>query len=56
MNSQIQVNLIHMQSKADGENKWILVYQNKFMKFLQPQIGTSKHVPETAYQLLEWQQ
>lgn len=51
MNSQVQVNLIHMQSNADGENKWILVYQNKFMKYLQPQIVTSKHVPEIAYKL-----
>ena len=51
MNSQVQVDLIHMQSKAGGENKWILVYQNKFIKYLQPQIVTCKHVSEIAYQL-----
>ena len=34
MNSRAQVDLIDMQSQADGENKWIFVYQDHPTKFV----------------------
>ena len=52
MNSRAQVDLIDMQSQADGENRWIFVYQNHLTKFVQLRPVTSKRAPEIAYQLL----
>ena len=40
-----------MQSLTDGENKWILVYQDHLIKFVQPRTVTPKHAPKMAYQL-----
>ena len=52
MNPRVQVNLIDMQSQEDGENKWILVYQDHFTKFVQLRTVTSARPPETPYQFL----
>ena len=53
MNSREQVDLIDMQNQADGENKWIFVYQDHLTKFEQLRPVTSKLAPEIAYQLLD---
>ena len=53
MNSREQVYLIDKQSQADGENKWIFVYQDHLTKFVQLRPVTSKRAPEIAYQLLD---
>ena len=46
MNSREQVDLIDMQNQADGENKWIFVYQDHLTKFEQLRPVTSKLAPE----------
>ena len=51
MNSREQVDLIDMQSQADGENKWIFLYQDNLTKFVQLRPVTSKRTPEIAYRL-----
>ena len=48
MNSREQVDLINMQSQADGENKWIFLYQDNLTKFVQLRPVTSKRAPEIA--------
>ena len=53
MHSREQVDLIDRQSQADGENKWIFVYQDHLTKFVQLRPVTSKRAPEIAYQLLD---
>ena len=53
MHSREEVDLIDMQSQADGENKWIFVYQDHLTKFVQLRPVTSKLAPEIAYQLLD---
>ena len=53
MNSRAQVDLIDMQSQAEGENKWILAYQDHLTIFVQLRPVTSKCAPEIAYQLLD---
>ena len=54
MNSRAQVDLIDMQSQPDGDLKWILVYQDHLIKFVQLHpVTSSKRAPEIAYQLLD---
>ena len=53
MNSRVQLDLIDMQSQADGEFKWILVYQDHLIKFVQLRATKSKRVAEVAYHLLD---
>ena len=54
MNSRAQVDLIDMQSQADGgEYRWTFVYQDHLTKFVQLRPVTSKHAPGLAYQLLD---
>ena len=52
MNSRGQVDLIDMQSQADGEFKWILVYQDHLAKIIQLRATKSKRGAEVAYHLL----
>ena len=53
MSSRAQVDLVDMQSKPDGELKWILVCQDHLTKFVLLRPVTSKRAPEIAYQLLD---
>ena len=53
MNSRAQVDQIDMQSKADGDLKSILVYQDHLTKFVQLRPVTSQCPPEIAYHLLD---
>ena len=53
MNSRGQVDLIDMQSQADGEFKWILVYQDHLTKIVQLRATKSKRAAEVAYHLLD---
>ena len=53
MNSRGQVDLIDMQSQADGEFKWILVYQDHLTKFVQLRATQPKRAAEVAYHLLD---
>ena len=45
MNSRAQVDMIDMQSQADGDLKWILVYQDHLTKFVQLRPVMSKRAP-----------
>ena len=47
-NSRCQVDLIDMQSLADGEYRWILNYQDHFTKFVQLRPLKSKNAIEVA--------
>ena len=49
MNSSSQVDLIDMQSQAEGEFKGILVYQDHLTKFVQLRATKSKLASEVAY-------
>ncbi|XP_077289531.1 KRAB-A domain-containing protein 2-like [Arctopsyche grandis] len=51
-NSRCQVDLIDFQSQADGEYKFIMVYQDHFTKFVILRALKSKKVEEVASQLL----
>lgn len=53
MNSRCQVDLIDMQSQADDEYKFILVYQDHLTKFIQLRPLKSKRAEEVAYALLD---
>ena len=53
MNSRGQVDLIDMQSQADGEFKWILVYQDYLTKFVQLRANKSKRAVKVAYHSLD---
>ena len=53
MNSRGQVDLIDMQSQADGEFQWILVYQDHLTKFVRLRATKSKRAAEVAYHLLD---
>ena len=53
INSRVQVDLADMKSQADGDVKWILVYQDHLTKSVQLGPVTSKRAPEIAYQLLD---
>ena len=53
INSRGQVDLIDMQSKADGEFKCILVYQDHLTKFVQLHATKSKRAAEVACHLLD---
>ncbi|XP_072398311.1 KRAB-A domain-containing protein 2-like [Diabrotica undecimpunctata] len=52
-NSRCQVNLIDMQSQADGDYKFIMVYQDHLSKFVQLRALKTKRAEEVAYHLLE---
>nr|XP_022909346.1 KRAB-A domain-containing protein 2-like [Onthophagus taurus] len=52
-NSRCQVDLIDMQSQADGEFKFIMVYQDHLTKFLQLRALKTKRAEEVAYHLLD---
>ena len=51
--SRGQVDLIDMQSMANGGNKWIMVYQDHLMKYCILRPLTSKRASEVAYQLVD---
>ena len=53
MNSRGQVDLIDMQSQADVDYKWILVYQDHLTKFVNIRPNKTKHATEIAYILLD---
>ncbi|XP_043475014.1 KRAB-A domain-containing protein 2-like [Leptopilina heterotoma] len=53
MNSRCQVDLIDLQSQADGNNKFIMVYQDHLTKFVLLRPLSSKRAEEIAYQLLD---
>ncbi|XP_072392374.1 KRAB-A domain-containing protein 2-like [Diabrotica undecimpunctata] len=52
-NSRCQVDLIDMQSQADGDYKFIMVYQDHLTKFVQLRALKTKCAEEVAYHLLE---
>ncbi|XP_022914010.2 KRAB-A domain-containing protein 2-like [Onthophagus taurus] len=52
-NSRCQVDLIDFQSQPDGENKFILVYQDHLTKFVVLRPLKSKRAEEVAYTLLD---
>lgn len=52
-NSRCQVDLIDMQSQADGDYKFIMVYQDHLTKFVQMRALKTKTAEEVAYHLLE---
>ena len=53
INSRVQADLADMKSQADGDVKWILVYQDHLTKSVQVGPVTSKRAPKIAYQLLD---
>jgi hypothetical protein len=53
MNSRCQVDLIDMQSQADDQYKFILVYQDHLTKFIQLRPLKSKRAEEVAHVLLD---
>lgn len=53
MNSRCQVDLIDMQSDADGPFRFIFVYQDHLTKFVQLRSLTSKKADEVATHLIE---
>ena len=53
MNSRGQVDLIDMQSQADVDYKWILVYQDHLTKFVNIRPTKTKRATEIAYILLD---
>nr|XP_022906091.1 KRAB-A domain-containing protein 2-like [Onthophagus taurus] len=52
-NSRCQVDLIDMQSQADDEFKFIMVYQDHLTKCLQLRALKTKRAEEVAYHLLD---
>ncbi|XP_072380698.1 KRAB-A domain-containing protein 2-like [Diabrotica undecimpunctata] len=52
-NLRCQVNLIDMQSQADGDYKFIMVYQDHLTKFVQHRALKTNRAEEVAYHLLE---
>lgn len=52
-NTRCQVDLIDMQSQADGDFKFIMVYQDHLTKFVQLRALKSKRADEVAYHLLD---
>lgn len=52
-NSRCRLDLIDMQAQADGDNKFIFVYQDHLTKFIILKPPTSKRGSEVAYQLLD---
>ncbi|XP_044745145.1 uncharacterized protein LOC123307008 [Coccinella septempunctata] len=50
---EVQVDLIDMQSQADDQYKFILVYQDHLTKFIQLRPLKSKRAEEVAYVLLD---
>jgi hypothetical protein len=53
LNSRCQVDLIDMQSQADGDFKFIMVYQDHLTKFIQLRALKTKRAEEVAYHLLD---
>lgn len=53
LNSRCQIDLIDMESQADGDYKFILVYQDHLTKFVQLRPLKSKRMEEVAYHLTE---
>ena len=53
MNSHCQVDLTAMQSQADHEFKFIMVYQDHLTKFVLQRALQSKRAEEVAYQLTD---
>ncbi|GBO42769.1 SCAN domain-containing protein 3 [Araneus ventricosus] len=53
MNSRCQVDLIDMQSQADNEFRFIMVYQDHLTKFVSVRALQSKRVEEVALELLD---
>lgn len=51
-NSRCQVDLIDMQSQADGQYKFIMVYQDHLTKFVQLRALKTKRAEEVGYHLL----
>jgi hypothetical protein len=53
MNSRCQFDLIDMQSQADHEFKFIMVYQDHLTKFVLLRALQSKRAEEVPYQLTD---
>lgn len=53
MNDRWQIDLVDMQSAADGEFRWIFVCQDHLTKFIHLRALTSKRAVEVAEHLLE---
>jgi len=53
MNSRCQVDLIDMQSQADGEFRFIMVYQDHLTKCVQLRAFKSKPAEEVATNILD---
>jgi hypothetical protein len=53
MNSRCQVDLIDLQSQADHEFKFIMVYQDHLNKFILLRALQSKRAKEVVYQLTD---
>ena len=51
--SQVQIDLIDMQSMAKGQYKWIFLYQDHFTKFCTLRALSSKTASEVALHLLD---
>lgn len=53
MNSRCQIDLIDLQTRPDGEFKFILVYQDHLTKYLRLRALKRKTAKEVAYNLLD---
>jgi len=53
MNSRCQVDLIDIQSQADGEFRFIMIYQDHLTKFIQLRALKSKTAEEVANNILD---
>lgn len=53
MNSRTQVDLIDMQSQADGEYRFIMVYQDHVTKFVQIKALKTKRAEEVAKHIID---
>lgn len=53
MNSRAQVDLIDMQSQADGEYRFIMVYQDHVTKFVQIRALKTKRAEEVAKHIID---
>lgn len=53
MNSRYPVHLIDMQLQPDDDFKFIVIYRDHLMKFIQLHALKSKRVEEVAYHLVD---
>lgn len=53
INSRCHVDIIDMQSQADGDYKFIMVYQHHLTKFIQLRALTTKRAEEVAFYIVD---